>query len=354
MRYVPFFQIDSNVSHLMVDSYGKKRSCVLELNHWPGNGTPPGLKRDTSTESVVDWVVAEDQFVNRADIACVSNDHFDLDGLLAMWAAIYHDRLSDFRQNLVNVATTEDFNRFVDEPTLRIALEIMELEKQVTRGLVRAGVSSTDRFTAGLYEALLPEVQRSLGLNFRFEAEWGGELRFVLRSLEDLKTGQHGARIDEFRDIDLALVTCDRPLHPYAVHSVTSRCRLLVITPETRPCFSYRYESFVEMVSRPILPRMPLKPLATLLSYREKNGIWSGEGMLTAHPRLQLFSLAGSVVQSSQEVTELLSVVAGYLRALASAGHPGWLPVSGLSKGPELDVLPPTLERCLEDLRGEL
>ena len=87
-------------------------------------------------------------------------------------------------------------------------------------------------------------------------------------------------------------------------------------------------------------PRVPLKPLAARLNRSERCGVWVGEGMLAAHPRVQLFASDGSVTISSFAADNLIRTVVDYFRDAVIDPSTHWRPGDGLRAGPELDLLP--------------
>jgi hypothetical protein len=58
-------------------------STLLTLSHWPRNTAPDELKRDTSAEIVLVYLEAPHYHV---DVEVVSNNHFDHDGLVGLFA----------------------------------------------------------------------------------------------------------------------------------------------------------------------------------------------------------------------------------------------------------------------------
>ena len=62
---------------------------VLTLSHWPGNNTPACYKRDLSAE-IAFSVISDPAFVPPAKI--VSNNHYDEDGLVSVFALILPER----------------------------------------------------------------------------------------------------------------------------------------------------------------------------------------------------------------------------------------------------------------------
>lgn len=83
MRYLPYPQTVS-VPNIIVDG-PRNAATVLALSHWARSGTPRELKADTSTESVLRYLDAQNM---RVHAEAVSNNHFDEDGLLGIFALL--------------------------------------------------------------------------------------------------------------------------------------------------------------------------------------------------------------------------------------------------------------------------
>lgn len=62
----------------------------LELSHWPGNRTPPGLKRDLSTGIALEYARLPERERARLAAGCeaIAINHFDTDGLCALLAVL--------------------------------------------------------------------------------------------------------------------------------------------------------------------------------------------------------------------------------------------------------------------------
>ena len=57
-------------------------STVLSLSHWPHSGTPAALRADTSALIVERYLACD---ARGPEVAAVTNNHYDEDGLLGIW-----------------------------------------------------------------------------------------------------------------------------------------------------------------------------------------------------------------------------------------------------------------------------
>ena len=119
MRFLPYGRAAS-VPNVIVDG-APTANTVLTLSHWPKSGTPAPLKRDTSTEIVFAYLDAADLHV---DAEAVSNNHFDEDGLVGMFALVDASLATRHRDLLVDVAQAGDFGVFARREAARIAFAI--------------------------------------------------------------------------------------------------------------------------------------------------------------------------------------------------------------------------------------
>ncbi len=83
----------------------------LDLTHWQGNRTPPRYKADTSTEIALNFAASPEATDLWAD-AVVVNNHFDTDGLLAIWVLLDPERAFACRDLLVAAAEAGDFDEW--------------------------------------------------------------------------------------------------------------------------------------------------------------------------------------------------------------------------------------------------
>ena len=100
MRYVPYGPELESTPNVIVDGRGNG-ATVLTLSHWPRNDTPPELKADTSTEIVINYLRSSQREAYRQDAEAVSNNHYDVDGLISMWAVLNPDAALERAEALI-------------------------------------------------------------------------------------------------------------------------------------------------------------------------------------------------------------------------------------------------------------
>lgn len=340
MKYLPFGAELEGVSNIMVDSL-RSPDTVLELSHWPGNRTPTPYKADTSTEIVLNFLRSpvRDSYLGHA--AAVSNDHFDIDGLLAMWAVLHPDEALARADLLVRAAYAADFGTYLDEPSLLPCLALNAFEQHALQPLIYNSGWTGEQITGFLYRCSLAMVAECFDRPKRLQHLWAEEHRQLRASLEAFHSGR--ARLTEIPELDLAMIESDAPLHDYAVNAATSCLRVLTVVGGSTFCFKYRYESFVELMTRPVSPRIRLDALVAELNRRERRpGRWVSESVVTAHPRLQLYSRAGAPSVSSITLDQFLETLRVHLAAGAlapvlqwRAAH-GWENEAGIPQPPSM------------------
>ena len=122
MPYVPFGPDLEGVPNVIVDGAGND-ATVLMLSHWPGASTPAELKADTSAEIVLNYLRSPDRESLLAGAEAVSNNHFDIDGLMGLWAMLNSEAALANADKLVAIAECGDF------------------EARISRSLVRTGAA---------------------------------------------------------------------------------------------------------------------------------------------------------------------------------------------------------------------
>ncbi|MBI4819224.1 MAG: hypothetical protein HY791_23330 [Deltaproteobacteria bacterium] len=98
---------------------GLVEAADLHLSHWDGNRTPLEWKRDTSTESALDYAESRrspDGESKSSAAELVTNNHFDADGALSIFALIDPDTALAHRALLVAAAEAGDFDAWPSNP----------------------------------------------------------------------------------------------------------------------------------------------------------------------------------------------------------------------------------------------
>src|SRR5437016_1361866 len=119
MRFEPYEQLGER-PNVIVDGSATP-STVLTLSHWPGSHVAPTLAADLSAEIVIRYLEQPDLHV---DAELVSNNHFDEDGLMGVWALVEPDAALRHKELVVDVARAGDFAWSTTRDAARIAFTI--------------------------------------------------------------------------------------------------------------------------------------------------------------------------------------------------------------------------------------
>lgn len=328
MRFVPYDQLNS-FPNIIVDGAATS-GTVLTLSHWPKSGTPADLKRDTSAEIVFAYLGSSDFHVH-AD--AVSNNHFDEDGLVGIFALTNPATAEKHRDLLMDAASAGDFGVYKSRDAARIVFTISAFADSNASPLAKQLFKLPYLQMAGrLYEHLTELMPRLLARLSDYKHLWEAEDAKLSASEELIENGD--ITFQEQPDLDLAVIHVPEDIpsnpvhrfaqtrlaecHPFALHNRTSCCRLLILRGQ-RVEFQYRYESWVQLASRRPPSRVDLKELARELNQEETSeGRWVFDGVEHITPRLHLegyptTSLSPAAIQRRLE---------HYL----STGLPAWNP----------------------------
>jgi len=268
---------------------------VLTVTHWPGYPPPAGIEDDLSAQMAFRLLGRPDLVPDEAEL--VSNNHFDQDGLVSIYALVAPDDAVERRTFLEDLAFAGDFGLCRDRDAARLSMVLSALADGDA-----ADIDDYAERTAVLYEDVLgrlPELCDHIG---RQRDVWGDEDATLDASDAAFKDGR--AVIEERREVDLAIVTVaeDTPdagghrfggnwvggLHPMAVNSRTERVTLARLRGR-RYDVELRYEGWVQLQSRAVRARRDLAPLAARLQDEETgDAAWSATPVGGLLPRLQL------------------------------------------------------------------
>jgi hypothetical protein len=306
LHYVPYEELAGR-GNVVVDG-SPTEGTVLSLSHWPHLSIPPGLKADLSAEMAMAYL---DRLDLHASAEFVSNNHFDQDGLVSLFALINPEAAWAQRDLLIDVAAAGDFAIYRSRAAAHISMTIAAFADPERSPL--AFDPEADR-TAGLYEDLLGRLPELLGDPDRYRNLWSDEDATLSDSEEFVNSGL--VQIDEDLDLDLAVIHIPeeapdsgghrfgqmwmKGLHPMAVHNATGRFAVLSVRGRSYE-FAYRYESWVQYQSRRPRPRVDLRRLAAELTAQEPEGAtWIFEGAEYLIPRLYLLGASESAISSEE------------------------------------------------------
>ena len=303
----------TEVPHVVVDG-SAQAGTVLALSHWPGSATPDALRRDLSAEIAFAYL---DHPESHVAAEFVTNNHFDQDGIVSVFALTEPEAALARRKQLIDVARAGDFGRFQHRDAARAAITLANLEAPLD---------------GDPYAALLPRLTEIVDHVERFRDHWADEDAHITETEQAIATG--AITIDEVPELDLAIVTVpptwsDRIVHrftttdgnaahPYALHNATGRFAILTLSGGA-PMLRYRYETWVHYVSARPRPRVDLTELAAGLTALDAGpGQWTFDGVTDLSPALHLV-LATDTAITDEAFAER---VVGELRAARTTWSP--------------------------------
>ena len=315
MRFVAYEELDGT-PNVIVDGSGTT-GTVLTLSHWPGSRTAPALQADLSAEIAVRYLEHPEFHV---DVEAVSNNHFDEDGLMGVFALIDPRTALSHRDLVIDVARAGDFGWSHTRHAARISFAISALvDPEVSPLDPSRFAGEYAQVAAGLYRELLPRIPELLDDVDSFEHLWAAEDAHLTASDEAVDDGR--VTIKELPDLDLAVVETLEPLDEHAMHRFTQRRSSGVHpmavqnrTTMTRVAYlsgrrydvQLRYETWVQLVSRTPLPRVDLAVLGARLDELEASGgSWCFDGVGSISPALRLKGATESSIEPQQFLDEL-------------------------------------------------
>lgn len=320
LQYLPYNRLGAT-PNIIVDSLPIE-STLVTLSHWPASGCPEELKADLSAEIVFNFLSLPDADLVTSKAEAVSNNHYDEDGLVGIFALLNPEEAWAEKEFLLDIATAGDFGTYKNREAAHVSF-VLQAWAQPDKSPLNRGVFRRpyDEVTAILYEELLPRFSNLFQRVHFLEQYWKDEDLLLEWSEEAIHSGS--IRIDEYPDLDFSVVqtpnskewVAGRPkvdgapwthsaCHQFAVHNATSSSRILVTDGE-RHDFYYRYETWVETVVRKPQARLNLKPLAERLNRLEGKNIWSAEDIKDIVPHLNMAQKAQSSL-NSQSVKDAL------------------------------------------------
>jgi hypothetical protein len=329
LHYVPYGDL-SGAPSVVVDG-SPTEGTVLCLSHWPGICSPTEFAADLSAEMAFKYL---DAFDRHGHAVAVSNNHFDQDGLVGVFALTSPEDALARRDLLVEVARAGDFAGTDSRAAARISM-VLSAYADPARSPLTGLPTDYDALTAVLYGELLGRLTELCERPQRFRALWAEEDEVLSASEAALASG--AVTISEVPDVDLAVVTVPEQapaggghrfggqwvagLHPIAVHNATERGAVLTVRGRHYE-FGYRYESWVQFRTRPVRRRVDLTPLAEQLTAAESEQggtvSWVADGVSGLTPTL----VPADQQESGLEPTAVRTLVEAHLRTADAAWDP--------------------------------
>lgn len=295
---LPIRFLEAPVAEPVIKIDGAWEGPGLDLSHWPGHRTPEALRHDLSTGVALRFARLSEHDRARLAAGCVALavNHYDTDGVLAVWAVRHPEAALRHEEFLLEAAATGDWFRLASTRALRFDLLVQLLvdpERSPWRALY-AGLSDARRRERCLVE-LVARLESWLDAG-RFEHE---ELvSEACASIEADLAALGECRLDDLLHLDLAVWNrsrADAPFDParHALCGASERDRLLALAPVVGGGTSCRF--MVNTTSwfpleEPRLPRPDLARLAARLDQlegAERNGCrWRAQPSSSPSPEL--------------------------------------------------------------------
>lgn len=313
MRFEFYSDAIADAPKLSVDGTVDK---AIHFSHWNGNKTPAPVKADTSTEIALNVVAAPNREELTQGIELVTNNHFDTDGVLSVWAMLTGARALALCDKLIAAAEAGDFSEFSTIDGVRASIVIQGSDSPIDKSgspLVAklAGRPVTDESEA--YVLALPHVEDVISNIDKYEELWRNNWQRIETALDSFAKG--ASTVEQFSDVDMSLIILAREIFgpngfdpardaaPFTAISKHATGTLFLIATPLKGGWAYRidypYYSWAETVVRPAVNRRDLTLLLERLNELETNtaGKWqTDDSELASAAKFQ----AGGVLQSSK------------------------------------------------------
>jgi hypothetical protein len=320
MGYLPFEAADAH-PNVSVDSV-PNAGTVLTLSHWPSNPTPEPYRANLSTVSVLDYLETNGA---AAGVDIVTTDHFDIDGLMSVYAFLQPEHALRSREMLAAVARVGDFSRGESLAAQQIAVAL----DTIGRAAVVPRTATHTESTAAQFAAALSETGDVIDHPERYESLWAEAISNFWHTEAILNHPE--MLLEEHTDIDLAvfwLPTRDEALDSrqryFGLSQVSfhNRTRLstVALVHDGAAEINQRYEGWVERVTAAPRPRRDLGPFALALrGTRTAPGGWRYDGVENIMPALRYDGAARS---SGIRAETVIAELRDYLTAAPAAWQP--------------------------------
>ena len=280
--FIPFHKID-NQKVTIVDGLHPHNLC---FSHWKGANSIEEIAADTSGEIVLNALTTN---YNGIENPLVSATHFDIDGFVGVFALFYQNTALQFKEELIAMARIGDFREFnPDDEKDHFALKLCCWMNKVEKEKFYRPFESSDEIENCVekFQFFLPLFVDVLKNIENYQTDWKEEydaVQFGINNEESSELHDH---------IGLVKKEFKYPSHYYSLFSKTEGYDIVLsIYPENRYELEYKYTGWIDLASRKSLPRIDLKPLATLLNEAEQSDYtWHVDSISDTGPILRLES----------------------------------------------------------------
>jgi hypothetical protein len=279
-KYIPFHEIKEQ-EVIVVDGL---HPYNLVLSHWKGANIHENIFADTSGEIVLNAIKLNFPGINCPNISAT---HFDIDGFVGVFALFYPELAMKHFDVFKEMAIIGDFRHYSPErPGADLALKLCCWMNKVEKEKFYAPFGEKDeiRLCVEKFEYFLPRFSDVLETIEKYKSDWEEEYSQVIKETELKKIK------NKYHEIGLIFLKAENPIHYYALFSETDDFDIVLSSySHNRFELEFKYTTWVDLVSRPVLPRISLKELVNQLNQIEQSDfIWKADGITDTGPILRL------------------------------------------------------------------
>lgn len=293
----------------------------LNLSHLYNHYVPNQFHADTSTASVIMWLESLRYVTEREGKKFVTCNHFDIDGLLSVWSALYPVIALRNKDLLIATATLGDFREFDSRSETELnALKLCALINHAERTNFCLPFGDLDDATiehevaSRKFQYFLPRFAQWLEKIDDYQLMWHDEYHQVLADLAHIDGGD--VTIEEHPEISLSIVRSDQPLHYYAIDSRTQGGAVLTLLPKHHYAeLEYKYETLVGRLDREMPQRIDLTKIAEELTKLESGNsvVWKFDNGYEGGPMLRPERIGNPVTREMRYQNIAVRLSAGIL-----------------------------------------
>jgi len=284
-QFVGFREIPSHTDIVVVDAYYPGAQA---LSHWREAMSREALLDDTSAGIVLEALKQDHPATH---LPYVTNNHFDVDGFLAVWSLFEPGLALAYESVLKRAATIADFREYepgtqTEEHALKIVCWINQMEK--TRFYGPFGVKDEVVQSVEKYHWFLPRFAAVLTDIEAHREIWEPEYELVHKHIAQLQASDSQVRL--LKDLRLLIVQTPEPIHYYALYSQSREADMVLsVYDGNRYELEYCYTTWVDTAHRFSYPRIPMEELTDQLNELETaDYTWTCGRLMDTAPLLRL------------------------------------------------------------------
>ncbi|MEJ8757423.1 DUF6687 family protein [Pontibacter sp. H259] len=287
-QFIPFAALKDKKA-IVVDS---THPNGLILSHWRGTPTPDNLRDDTSAAIVLNAIRNN---LPGLELPYVTANHFDIDGFVGVWSLLNPELALEHEELLRQMALIGDFRELdLNHPLAGEALKLVCWINARERELFYKPFAADEMEEKEVmqcvkkFEYFLPRFKQVLKDPDWERGAWEDEVGEVLLGYRTMYSP--ATKLTRYPEIGLIVIETPEPVHYYALFSRTVGFDIvLACYSNNRYELEYKYTTWVDIATRPTLPRLTMAPLAEKLNTIEQSTYtWTCDSVTETGPLLRL------------------------------------------------------------------